>query len=103
MTITYRSPIDIFETDDRYVIHADLPGVRRDDITIDLDQDSLRLSGSIKQADGKTVQAVWERSFHLTKSVDRERISAEVVDGVLCLSLPKPQESQPRRISVSAA
>ena len=104
MTATYRSPVDIYETEHAYIIHAEVPGVDPSAIEVEIERDNLRIGGAIKQADDKQKAAgSWQRCFQLNKMVDREKIQAEMHDGVLKLTLPKPQEAKPKRISVSAA
>ncbi|MFW5845164.1 MAG: Hsp20/alpha crystallin family protein [Planctomycetota bacterium] len=102
MTTCYRSPVDIYETDTGYEIHADVPGVRCADLEVDVDHDQLRIGGTTPAPEGQEPLARWERRFHLNQPVDREAVEATLEDGILRLVLPKPQEVQPRRIAVRA-
>lgn len=102
MTYTYRCPVDIYETDEAFVIHADLPGVRAEDLTVEVDRDSLLLTGSLPD-DKEEKTASWSRRFHLNVPVARDQIAAKLSDGVLLLTLPKTPAAQPKRITVKAA
>ncbi len=99
--------VNISETDGEYLFSFDIPGTVRDDIKIWLDNDLLTVSGE-KKADSfeKEERLVserafgkFERSFRLPKSVDRNKVEAELVSGVLTIRLPKIIET--REISVN--
>lgn len=102
-TMSYRCPVDIYETDEAYLINADMPGVKAEDLTLELDRDTLLLSGSIGGTEEADEGKRWERRLHLNLPVDRDQIAASLNDGVLAVRLPKHQEAQPRRIPVTAA
>ena len=97
---------NISETDVEYVFNFDIPGTMRDDIKIWLDNDLLTVSGEKKtDSKDKVEQLVsertfgkFERSFRLPKSVDRNKVEAELINGVLTIKLPKIIET--REISV---
>ena len=101
-------PIDVYETEDRYVITAEVPGVSRDDIDVAVQDNHLRLRGtrpSDANDDAPHFHQVerghgsFERTFRFAEPVETERISADLRDGVLTISLPKAA-SPPRRIQV---
>lgn len=100
--------IDIHEGPDGLVLDADLPGVREQDLTIQLEDNVLTLHGRVEPAEPDTARTLHEefrrvdfhRSFILSDEVDRERIRAELKEGVLRLTLPKAERAKPRRIEI---
>jgi HSP20 family protein len=102
-------PIDVYETEDRYVVTAEVPGVSRDGIDVAVQDNHLRLRGT-RTADTAADDAPhfhqverghgsFERTFRFAEPVVTERISADLRDGVLTITLPKAA-SPPRRIQV---
>ena len=99
---------DVYETEEALVVAMEVPGVARADVEIELKDDVLRVEGRIDFAKYGGVEPVyteynvghWARSFSLSDKVDRERIAAQLEDGVLTLTLPKTAEAKPRRIAV---
>jgi HSP20 family protein len=99
---------DIHETDDALTVVMEVPGVERNDISVALENDVLRVDGQISFAKYEGLEPVYTeynvghytRSFTLSGKIDQERISAQLDDGVLTLTLPKAKEVQPRRISI---
>jgi HSP20 family protein len=105
-------PVDIFERGDDLVIRAEIPGVAKDAIDIDVENNTLTIRGERKrdeEFDGTTAYRTertygnFARSFSLPRTVDSTRISAAYRDGVLELTLPKAEEAKPKRIEISAA
>jgi HSP20 family protein len=101
--------VDIFETGDRIVLRADLPGIEQADIEIRVDNDMLLLRGERKPpADVKPEHyhrserphGPFLRSFSLPQNVDQGAIRATHRNGVLELTLPKKQEAQGKSIRV---
>jgi HSP20 family protein len=109
--LVFTPAVDIFETDRNITLLADMPGVTADDITIDLRDDLLTLTGDVKpfgKPDESDVRIEFEigkyyRQFTLSEMIDQSRIEASVADGVLRLSLPKAEKAIPRKITVKAA
>ena len=104
--------VDIFEKGDDMVISAELPGVAKEDIDVQVESNTLTLRGERKrkteQADGETyrmerVYGSFVRSFRLPKTVDATRIAASFNNGVLTITLPKAEESKPKKIDIKAA
>jgi HSP20 family molecular chaperone IbpA len=99
---------DIYETDDALSLVMEIPGVEKKDISVTLEEDVLRVGGQIDFTKYEGMEPVYTeynvghytRSFRLSDKIDHERISAQVEDGVLTLTLPKVKEAQPRRISI---
>jgi HSP20 family molecular chaperone IbpA len=106
----YTTPaVDIYETPDGLVVKADLPGVSRDDLDVHVDNNTLTIKGIARHAaPGDAVYREYElvnffRQFELGDKVDQTRIAAEVNNGVLTLTLPKPEEAKARQIEVTVA
>jgi HSP20 family protein len=104
-------PVDIFETDEALVMKAELPGFSKDDISIEMKENTLVIKGERKREDEvkegnyhrmERVYGAFQRSFLLPTTVDQEKVRANYKDGVLELRLPKVQAAQPKRIAVSA-
>jgi HSP20 family molecular chaperone IbpA len=101
--------VDIYENDDEILLHADMPGVRKDDVSVNIHNGTLSLSG-IRRIDHKGV-STWEefsdieyvRSFSVPQSIDPERVEAELKEGVLKLHLPKSEAAKPKLIEIKAA
>ena len=100
---------DIVETSDALIVRAEVPGVRRDDIDISLDNGVLTLRGHRdleKETQERTYHRIersygsFSRSFTLPRSVDAERITAVYTDGVLEIRMPRREETRPRQIQV---
>jgi HSP20 family protein len=104
--------VDVREEDDRFVVHADLPGVTPKDIEITAEKGVLTLRGERKsetKSDGRGFERVervagtFLRRFTLPETANVEGISARHVNGVLEVTIPKQAQVQPKRISVEAA
>jgi HSP20 family molecular chaperone IbpA len=85
--------VDVFENKDEVLLLADLPGVTQDGLKLHLDEEQLDLEGQTPSFD-------YRRSFYMPQGTDRERVSAELKNGVLWLHLPKSPAIKPRRIEV---
>jgi HSP20 family protein len=104
------SPLtDISETDDEYVMKMDLPGVKKDDVKISVQNGELIISGERKEEkEEKKTQhhriernyGKYYRSFTLPENVDEENIEAEFNDGSLTVKVPKTEEAKPKEIDV---
>jgi HSP20 family molecular chaperone IbpA len=99
---------DIYDTDNALCVVMEMPGVEKKDLNVALENAVLRVDGQINFSKYEGMEPVYTeynvghyaRSFTLSNKVDQERISAQLDDGVLTLTLPKAKEAQPRRISV---
>lgn len=102
--------VDIFETEKEITLLADLPGVISEDLSIDLRDNVLTLSGDVTPWEGAGEEDLlieyeigrYFRQFTLSGVVDQEKIDAQLNDGVLRLTLPKIEKATPRKISVKA-
>lgn len=102
--------VDIFETDNEITLLADLPGVKSDNLNIDLNEGVLTLSGDIEpfeNPDEEDLMIEYEvgkyyRQFTLSEIIDQDKIEANLGDGVLRLRLPKAEKAKPRKIEVKS-
>lgn len=101
--------VDIAETKDEIVVSADLPGLNKEDIKVNVENNVLTFSGERKQEkkdEGSNYHRLersygfFSRSFTLPVTVQSDKIKAAYKDGVLRLSLPKVEEAKPRQIAV---
>jgi HSP20 family protein len=102
-------PVDIYETAEGLVVKADLPGVARDGLDLQVENNLLTIRARAGHAaPGELLYREYElanffRQFELTDRVDQQKISADLRNGVLTLSLPKAEEAKPRRIDVQVS
>ncbi len=102
--------VDVEETDDAYVFEADLPGIKREDVQVEVDGNELRISGEVLERERSGVlrrrgrmTGRFDYRSTLPREVDAERIDASLSDGVLTVRVPKSERSQPRRIEIKAS
>lgn len=102
-------PIDLVETDEHFVLRADLPGVSAEDVKVELDDDVLTVSGereSKVEAQSEGVHRIeraagrFSRSLTLPAGVDADKIEASFDRGVLEVRVPKPETAAPRRVEI---
>ncbi len=103
-------PVDILESKDSYLIRAELPGMRNEDLKTEVNDGMLTLSGERKfeePADGveyhrvERVARKFSRSFYLPQTVKQDSIKATYRDGILEVQVPKAEEAKPRQIAIS--
>jgi len=109
----YAPDVDIREDENSIWVWADIPGVKQESITVDLDHDTLTIRGDVALVDYEGLTPVYTeynvgnfvRRFTLASSArfDVESVSARVSDGVLTVEIPKAQHARQRRIPVGAA
>jgi len=91
----------VHEDKDNLRVTAELPGVAREDINVELTDDVLSLDATRKLSGAEGEQTVsFARSFNLPYAVQADKISAELKDGVLRLTLPKAEAVKPRKIAI---
>jgi HSP20 family protein len=102
-------PVNIEETDDAYVVEAEVPGVKREDVNIEIDRNELSITGEIKEQERqgilrKRTRRVgrFEYRVQLPDVVDGDNVDAKLEDGVLRVRLPKSERAQRRRIEVNS-
>jgi HSP20 family molecular chaperone IbpA len=99
---------DIYETEDTLAVVLEMPGVEKKDLDVGLETDVLKVDGRIdfsKYTDMEPLYTEYNvghyaRSFALSSDFDRDKISANLEDGVLTLKLPKAKQAQPRKIAI---
>ena len=104
----YVPATDIYETEDGLTLVMDLPGVEKQDIDVELEDDVLRIEGRIDFSKYGGLEPLYTeynvghfaRAFALSDKIDRDRIEAELDEGVLTLTLRKSPAAQPRRIPI---
>jgi len=105
-----RIKIDVSEKDNAYVVHADIPGVKKDDIQVNIDGDQVSISAEARaEKEVKESERVLhreryygkvERVFRLGTEIDQAAASAKFTDGVLELTLPKKAEAAGRQLTI---
>jgi HSP20 family protein len=103
--------LDIHEGPEGLILEADLPGVAQNDVTIQLEDNVLTLHARVTAPVPTEARLIHEeyrhgdfhRSFILSDEVDREKISAELKNGVLRLNLPKAERARTRRIEIKSS
>lgn len=102
--------VDVSETPDNFIVRAELPGMQREDIDLEVENNVLVIRGERKfekQSDSESFHFTersygsFFRSFTLPKNVDSESITAEYKDGMLTVTLPKREEVKPKKVEIS--
>ena len=100
---------DLRETDDAYVVEMDLPGVKKDDITVELSGNELVVTGDLADgADGQSSRRI-RRSGHIEQrvllpaSAEADKVTASLSDGVLTVTVPKSEDQKPDRVEVTSS
>ena len=103
-----RPPVDVYENQDEYLLVADMPGVTGDHLRINLHAGRLTIEGDLSDGpqgtalDREWTASTYRRSFDIPETIDGDKVSAELRQGVLWLHLPKQESVKPRRIQVRA-
>jgi HSP20 family protein len=101
--------VDIYDNDENIIIKAELPGIDKKDIVVDLKGSLLTLKGERSTTNEVNEEKYYrrertfgkfERAFTLPKDVDPEKIRADYTDGVLQIKIPKPEAKKPKKITV---
>ena len=104
-------PVDIYETEDALVLTAMLPGVSKDEVSLEVHNNMLTLRGERKPAAAvpeeryyrrECVYGPFQRSFVLPATVDQNKVQAAYHDGILELHLPKVEAAKPKRIAITS-
>ena len=103
--------MDLVETEQHFVLHADLPGLSEEDVNIEVEDRVLTVSGERKATHEVTKEGyhrverafgTFSRSLTLPKGVNPDAVAASFDRGVLEVHIPKPEQAKPRRISINA-
>ena len=106
---SWNPAVDVFEDEARITIKAELPGIDKNNIALDVKGRVLSLRGERRDEAGEEKDTAYrrerffgrfERSFRLPMEVDPETIRADYKDGVLTVEVPKPEKQQPRQITI---
>lgn len=97
--------INIREEDEAYILSALVPGLKAEDLNIQVLEDVLRIQGEYKADENEYLVrelpgGSFTRTLRLPSAIDAEHVEARIVDGVLTLTLPKAESARPRRISI---
>lgn len=104
--------VDVEETDDRFMLSLDLPGVNKDDVKIEIQDNQLLISGHRKQEHEhkdssrvsiERIYGEFQRAFTIPSQVDPEKIEAVFQDGVLHVAVPKVESAKPKMIEIKEA
>jgi HSP20 family protein len=101
--------VDVHETEEDYVVKVDLPGVKADDVNVEVNDNVLSISGARVADESGQAQLVerpygsFVRTLTLPQGVDSDSIEAGYQDGVLELRIPKPAERKPKRITIGSS
>ena len=101
--------VDIYENTDEILLHADMPGVAKEDITVNVDNGKLSIMGMRRVTGGGAANwaefgdVEYTRVFSVPQAIDVGKVNAELRDGVLRLHLPKSEAAKPRQIEIKAA
>ncbi len=103
-------PMDLVEADDHFLLKADLPGLGQDDVSIELRDNTLTISGE-RKAEHEQRERGWyrveratgrfSRSLSLPEGINADAVTAAFDNGVLEVHIPKPEERKPRRVQIS--
>jgi HSP20 family protein len=101
-------PADIYEGEDALTVILEMPGVEKNNVSIQVEDGTLNVEGRLDLSKYRDLQPLYteynighySRSFRLSTKIDQSKIAAEMKDGVLSLKLPKVEEAKPRTIQV---
>jgi HSP20 family protein len=102
----FTPPVDVYETEEEYLVKIDVPGVKSEDVNVEVNDNVLSISGSRVADETGTAQLVerpygtFARTLTLPQGVDSDSIEAGYHDGVLELRIPKPAERKPKKITI---
>ncbi len=101
---------DIYETNESYVIKMELPGFKKDELSVEFNDDTLTVKGERKQDNEvkkenyhriERYYGTFQRSFTLPRGIDAKKIDANLKDGILTLEIPKAEEAKAKAIPIS--
>ena len=103
------APADIFETEDELTVVLEMPGVAKDNISVDLQNDKITIEGRLDFSKYEGYEPMYteynighyKRSFVLSSKINQDKISADLNDGVLTVKLPKAEEVKARKIAIN--
>lgn len=102
--------VDVIEDKDKFIVKADIPGVKKEDLKVDVQDDTLFIKGEKKQEEKVEKENYirversygnFVRNFSLPANVDSSKINAKFTDGVLEITIPKKEEAKPKQVKIS--
>ncbi|MCU0771445.1 MAG: Hsp20/alpha crystallin family protein [Verrucomicrobia bacterium] len=102
--------LDVYEDKDQFVVKAELPGMKKDEIEVTFQNGSLTISGERRSEEERKEEGVYrseryfgrfQRTVDLPTAVAEDKVKAEYRDGILNITLPKTEQAKPKQISVS--
>ena len=109
LVTSWAPAVDIEETDDAFLVEADLPGVKRDDVTVELQNNELRIHGEVKERERTGIlrrrtrrTGQFDYRVVLPGEVDADNVEANLQEGVLRVKVHKTGHARPRRIEITA-
>ncbi len=99
--------VDTYETDENYVLKADMPGVNKESLEIMVEENLMTLQGNIGFAKEDIIYQEFEphrykRSFRIGNNIDRDKIKGHIDNGVLTVTLPKAEKAKARKIEITS-
>ena len=108
-SVGWSPPVDIEEQDNAYVIEAEVPGVKKEDVNIELVSNELMITGEIKEREREGILrrrtrriGRFEYRVRLPEQVDGDNVEAKLNDGVLSVRVPKKEQAERRQIQVKS-
>lgn len=109
LVTSWAPAVDIEETDEAFLVEADLPGVKRDDVIVELQDDELRIHGEVKERERAGIlrrrtrrTGQFDYRVVLPGGVDADNVEANLQEGVLRVKVRKTEQTRPRRIEITA-
>ena len=107
----YTPDVDILEYEDKFQLYAEMPGVNKETLEINVENDEMIISGDYKLPYEENAKILYReiyplkyhRKFKLQNYVDTEKIEAVIKDGILLIDLPKSELVKPKKIEIKAA
>lgn len=105
----FRPSVDVVENDDAFEVHVAIPGIKKEEINLDVSGNELMISGERKSKSDKEGEKYhigeirygkFSRTFRLPQNVDKDKIEAKFEDGLLNVVIPKAVESKPKTIDI---
>lgn len=97
-----RFPVDLYEDKDNTYVRAELPGINREDISVEVVDGYLTIAAMRKDGTGDAAQSFnFSRSVSITDEVEADKVTAAYENGVLTVTLPKREEAKPKKITVA--
>ncbi len=107
---SWRPAVDIHKTDDGIVVQAELPGVKKEDVSVEVKENILIIRGERKTDESINEEnyfrrercfGSFSRSFTLNEAIHPDKINAKFKDGVLKITIPEPEETKPKQVTVN--